>query len=342
MHGVRRCRRSTLLAAAAVLALLAGCSAGSASSSGRTSSPASSSPSRTPSPPVLPRDVDPRVVGRAHAASADLPELADRPYALGRVLHNAGMAVSLPRGVRYVDPVLAGPGLLASASVPSGPHCQTYYLSPTGRLLELRGACNASVVNASHAFVAGRYVGLGESPERFALYALPSGRLAALSPVLPGTGGYQVMTFDGGDVILDREIGATHVRWNPVTGAVAQEPRPQHTLSAQQAKLSENEWASVPSPDGTLSALYSSGGALVGIWRTDDEKFVLRPRDVPATGQIDNAFWADDHTVRFIVWTQGSSSDFRLATLDLSTRQITRSRTVHGDLRIAWSPGDRG
>ncbi len=96
MHRVRRCRRSTLfatvLATLAALGALAGCGGADPTSTTTTSSATAPTPSGTPTPtPTLPRDVEPILVARAHHAATDLPELGNLPYALGRVLHNAGM-----------------------------------------------------------------------------------------------------------------------------------------------------------------------------------------------------------------------------------------------------------
>lgn len=342
MARVERCRRSTLPAAVTALAsvlALAGCGSSTPPSLERTARATSAtSGTTTPTPPPgLPQDVGPVFAGLAHRAPPVRPELADLPHALGREVHVNGKAVFLPRGAEHIQLTPVTHGLLASAWVEPGDQCRTYLLAPEGRLLQLRGACEATAVNAAGTLVTGRYLGLGESPTRYAVYAIPSGRLTAISPALPGEGARDA-SFAGNDVVLENPEHATlQSRWNVVTGTLTDEPRPRHTTSPQQLKLIDEEWSSVPSPDGGLSALVSSGGQLVGVWRTSTEAFVVGRRALP--GFVTGAVWLDGDHVLLTVATSAKDRA-RLATLRVSTGRVTWSASLPGQLLVvAARPG---
>ena len=343
MARVGRCRRSTLLAAAAGLAVLlplAGCGSAGSSSAERTLGPSTATSATTSTasspaaerPPALPRAVDPVVVGHAHRSPAVLPELADLPHALGHEVHLAGRAVALPRGAEHLWLVPVAHGLLVSTLIQPGEHCRTYFFAADGRLLELRDACEATTVNPAGTLVTGRYLGLGESPTRYAVYALPSGRLTAISPAVPGLGPRDA-TFDGDELVLENPQHPTvQSRWNPATGALTDEPRPQRTTSPQELTLIDEEWGPVPSPDGTLSVLVDSAQQLVGVWRTATEQFLVHHDAVP--GVITGSVWLDSDQVLLTV-TSSSGRSARLATLRVSTGRVAWSASVPGALVVA-------
>ncbi|MFL6098995.1 MAG: hypothetical protein ACJ71T_03470 [Actinomycetales bacterium] len=323
------------------LVLLAGCTSGGTNRHATTprTSAVTATPGPTPSPTglTLPAGGIPgKLISSAHSAQSPLLALGALPYAIGRTLYVGGRSATVPRTWRVHDLYRAGDGIVALGRNTNGRRgCATWFLGPTGPLVQLAGTCAGETVNAEGTMVAGLFLPSLSGQPQYGIWTLPSGRLTTLSPPLVGGAGNQAFAFDGHDVLLEGSGSGKQVRWTPSTGAFVMEPSSMRPKGPWADERANQEWALVLSPDHSLGVLWSMGGSFVGVRRVSDGKYLLTERIAPTISQISQAQWTDARTLLLVV---NSGNGSRLETLHVDTGRLVRLGLTPHELQLPRHP----